>query len=227
MIFAWRFLSESREVHAAHHEKKPSASRKALAYVITHAKEPGPRLIWIYAIAMGAFSGMSAILALFLMDRWGITERRIWILLHLHRDNLGHYARRSTRVGCRQVWGSAAFTHRSCFVVDGVDRVSICPNYVLLALVIACIPVGTAFTFPCVTSLLSRVIPSHERGLYMGVQQAYGGMARVIIPLWAGFSYDHFGKTVPFLTSAALVIGTIFLNLGIDDGRKSRRLLKS
>jgi MFS family permease len=93
-------------------------------------------------------------------------------------------------------------------------------NYVLLALVIACIPLGTAFTFPCVTSLLSRVIPSHERGLYMGVQQAYGGIARVIIPLWAGFSYDHFGKNVPFLTSAALVIGTIFLNLGIDDGRK-------
>jgi len=54
----------------------------------------------------------------------------------------------------------------------------------------------------------------------MGVQQAYGGMARVVVPLWAGFSYDHFGRNVPFITSALLVIGTIFLNLGIDDGRK-------
>jgi hypothetical protein len=28
---------------------------------------------------------------------------------------------------------------------------------------------------------------------------------------------------VPFITSAILVIGTIFLNLGIDDGRKVKR----
>ena len=33
-------------------------------------------------------------------------------------------------------------------------------NYVLLAIVVALVPLGTAFTFPCVTSLLSRVISS-------------------------------------------------------------------
>ena len=220
MIFAWRFLSESREVHAAHHEKKPSASRKALAYVITHAKEPGPRLIWIYAIAMGAFSGMSAILALFLMDRWGITERRIWIFF-TYIGTISVITRAGVLGWAVDKFGEAQLSRIGLVLLStGLIAFPFVRNYVLLALVIACIPVGTAFTFPCVTSLLSRVIPSHERGLYMGVQQAYGGMARVIIPLWAGFSYDHFGKTVPFLTSAALVIGTIFLNLGIDDGRK-------
>ena len=86
---------------------------------------------------------------------------------------------------------------------------------------VALIPLGTAFTFPCVTSMLSRVISSRERGLYMGVQQTFGGLSRVIIPLWAGFSYDHFGKTVPLFTSAVLVFGTIVLGLGIDDGRKA------
>ena len=54
----------------------------------------------------------------------------------------------------------------------------------------------------------------------MGVQQTFGGLSRVIIPLWAGFSYDHFGKTVPLFTSAALVFGTLALGLCIDDGRK-------
>jgi hypothetical protein len=43
----------------------------------------------------------------------------------------------------------------------------------------------------------------------------------VIVPLWAGFSYDHFGKNVPMFTSAALVLGTIMLGFGIDDGRKA------
>jgi MFS family permease len=69
--------------------------------------------------------------------------------------------------------------------------------------------------------MLSRVISSRERGLYMGVQQTFGGLSRIVIPLWAGFSYDHFGKTVPMFTSAALVLGTIVLSLGTDDGRKS------
>jgi MFS family permease len=91
----------------------------------------------------------------------------------------------------------------------------------MLAFSVALSPLGTAFTFPCVTSMLSRVIPSAERGLYMGVQQTFGGLSRVLIPLWAGFSYDHFGKTVPLYTSAALVLGTIAIGLGIDDGRKA------
>jgi hypothetical protein len=45
--------------------------------------------------------------------------------------------------------------------------------------------------------------------------------SRVLVPLWAGFSYDHFGKPVPFFTSAILVLGTIALGYGIDDGRKA------
>ena len=58
--------------------------------------------------------------------------------------------------------------------------------YLPLALAVALLPLGTAFTFPCVTALLSRVIPSSERGLYMGVQQTFGGTARVLFPIVAG-----------------------------------------
>ncbi|HZF74031.1 MAG TPA: MFS transporter, partial [Gemmatimonadaceae bacterium] len=94
-------------------------------------------------------------------------------------------------------------------------------TYLPLALAVALLPLGTAFTFPCVTAMLSRVVPSSERGLYMGVQQTFGGLGRVIIPLWAGFSYDHFGKSVPLFTSAILVVGVIALGYGIDDGRKA------
>jgi multidrug resistance protein len=221
MVFAWKFLTESRELEAAHtHVKKPSASREALAYVLTHAKEPGPRLIWIYAIAMGAFSGMSAILALFLMDRFGITERRIWIFF-TYIGTISVVTRAGVLGWAVDRFGEAQLSRIGLVLLStGLMAFPFVHNYVLLAIAIACIPLGTAFTFPCVTSLLSRVIPSNERGLYMGVQQAYGGMARVVVPLWAGFSYDHFGRNVPFITSALLVIGTIFLNLGIDDGRK-------
>jgi MFS family permease len=70
--------------------------------------------------------------------------------------------------------------------------------------------------------MLSRVIAQHERGLYMGVQQTFGGIARVIAPIWAGFAFDQLGVGVPFWTSAALVVGTIFLGLGLEGYMKPK-----
>ena len=50
----------------------------------------------------------------------------------------------------------------------------------------------------------------------MGVQQTFGGVARVIAPLWAGFAYDHLGIGVPFYTSAAVVLATLLLGVGLE-----------
>ena len=87
--------------------------------------------------------------------------------------------------------------------------------YLPLAIAVALLPLGTAFTFPCVTSLLSRVISSKERGLYMGVQQTFGGLARVVFPILFGFLYDR-GTGLPFLMSATLVLFTVYLGVGMD-----------
>jgi len=59
------------------------------------------------------------------------------------------------------------------------------------------------------------VIPSGERGLYMGVQQTFGGVARVVFPIFAGFAFDRIHE-LPFLVSGTLVAGTIFLGLGME-----------
>ncbi|MEO8575218.1 MAG: MFS transporter [Gemmatimonadales bacterium] len=218
--FAWKFLGESRDMEDARTAvKKVGASRAAILRVITHAKEPGPRLIWIYAIAMGSFSAVTAILPLFLADQFGIGEHTVWIFF--------------TYIGVISVITRAAFLGRIVehfgearlsqiglvLLAIGLAGYPFVHNYVLLAITVALVPLGTAFTFPCVTSLLSRVIPSGERGLYMGVQQTFGGLARVVIPLWAGYSYDHFGRPIPFITSAILVALTLLLGLGVDDGR--------
>ena len=223
MVFAWKYLRESRDMEDAKiATRKRGASREAIARVITHAKEPGPRLIWIYAIAMGSFSAVTAILPLFLADQFGIGEHRVWIFF--------------TYIGIISVITRAGFLGRAVdrfgearlsriglvMLSAGLASYPFVHNYVLLAITIALVPLGTAFTFPCVTSLLSRVIPSSERGLYMGVQQTYGGLSRVIIPLWAGYSYDHFGRQVPFLTSAVFVLLTLLLGLGVEDGRNTK-----
>ena len=219
IFFAWRFLRESRDMTEAH-EKKPRASRTVIAHVVAHPGEAAPRLIWIYAIAMGAFSGLMAILALFLADRFGVSKDNIWIF-YTYVGAISVITRAGILGRMVDRYGEAYLSRIGLtLLATGLATLPITRGYVSLAISVALIPLGTAFTFPCVTSMLSRVISSRERGLYMGVQQTFGGLGRVLIPLWAGFSYDHFGKTVPLFTSAVLVLGTIALGYGIDDGRK-------
>ena len=220
IFFAWKFLRESRDMTEAH-GKKPRTSRTIIAHVITHPGEPAPRLIWIYAIAMGAFSGLMAVLALFLADRFGVRKDQIWIF-YTYVGAIAVVTRAGILGKLVDRYGEAQLSRVGlALLATGLATLPLVSGYFLLALSVALIPLGTAFTFPCVTSMLSRVISSRERGLYMGVQQTFGGLSRVIIPLWAGFSYDHFGKTVPMFTSAVLVLGTIALGYGLDDGRKA------
>lgn len=218
MGFAWRYLTESN-VHAGVAKKdRPVVrrSRTALLRVTTHPGEPASRLIFIYAIGMGAFQGTMAILALFLLDRFGINERSIgWVFLYIGVLSV---------VTRALLLGPAVDRYREhklskygvVLLALGLAAIPLSYNYVGLALAIALLPLGTAFTFPCVTGMLSQVIPNHERGLYMGVQQTFGGFARVLGPIWAGFAYDYLGKSVPFLTGALLALFTLTLFSGIE-----------
>ena len=226
MLFAFNYLTESHDVRAraAGRKAATTTSRGAVLRVLSHSSEPAPRLILIYAIAMGAFTGITAILALFLADEFRVNEKTIgWFFAYMGTISV------VTRAGVLgwmvDRFGEARLSRLGgLLLATGMAGIPLTDHYVTLAIAVAFVPLGTAFTFPCVTALLSRVISRHERGLYMGVQQTYGGLARVIFPIWAGFAYDHLGHGIPFWTSAVLVIGTIFLGLGMEGYTKTERI---
>jgi multidrug resistance protein len=218
ILFAWKFLRESHDLNAASNEGfKVRRSREAVMGVLRNSGEPASRLIWIYAIAMGAFQGMTAILSLFLAVRFGATEQNIgYFFMYIGAISV------LTRAGILgpvvDRFGEARLSRFGTVVLAlGLATIPLASGYISLALAVALVPLGTAFTFPCITSLLSRVISRHERGLYMGVQQTFGGVARVIGPLWAGWAYDNLGLGVPFWTGAVLVLGTLLLGFGMDE----------
>ena len=73
MGFAYRYLTEARKSTAAERKAAPPrSSREAVWRVVSHPDEPASRLIMIYAIAIGAFQGTYAVLALFLAYRFGL-----------------------------------------------------------------------------------------------------------------------------------------------------------
>ena len=238
IFFAWHFLTESRDMSEAKTAPTSRArSFEALTRVVTHSSEPASRLIWIYAIAIGAFRGVNAVLALFLAVRFGVTKNTIGyfftyialisvltraVILGWAVDRYGE-ARLSRFGSALLAVGLAAIA----FMYPLRDPTSLAQSFHLsiafvrvlpflpLALAVALLPLGTAFTFPCVTAMLSRVTPSNERGLYMGLQQTYGGIANALFPALAGLAFDRFVE-LPFLASAVLVAGTIYLGLGME-----------
>jgi MFS family permease len=75
------------------------------------------------------------------------------------------------------------------------------------------IPVGTALLFPSTTSIVSHRAEPHQTGLVLGVQQAYGGIARMLGPLWSGAAFQHLGIRTPFWM-AAMLMGLVWVFSG-------------
>lgn len=232
IAFAWKFLKESRDMTEAaavrNQPRVPGRSRQAVARVVSHPNEPASRLIWIYGIAIGAFQGSTAILALFLAARFGVTAETI-AFFYTYIGVLSVLARAVFLGPMVDKFGEAKLSRiGSSLLATGLFLLPFmypasnhALTYAPLALVVALIPMGTAFTFPCVTALLSKVVPSAERGLYMGVQQTFGGSSRVLFPLVYGWLFDR-AIGAPFWLAGVLVATTIFLGLGLDRYAEAR-----
>jgi multidrug resistance protein len=225
IAFAWRYLTESHDVRKVPGAKPPRRMWDAVAGVAWHRiKEPSSRLIWMYSVGIGAFYGVNALIILYLARHFNVTAEKIgpfyaymgglsivFRLFVLGRtvDRFGEA--RTTRLG-------ATFLALGLALIPFTGPLDL-PSlltYLPLAGILALIPLGTALNFPCVTALLSRVVGENERGLYLGVQQTYGGLARVAYPLLAGALSDHFGEGAPFWLSAAMVASTIAMGIGLE-----------
>jgi MFS family permease len=104
----------------------------------------------------------------------------------------------------------------------GLALVAAVHSYPTLLIALTLMPLGTAFVFPCVTAMLSRVVPGRHRGLYMGVQHTFGGVSRVVFPLAAGVAMDHLGLGFPFVLAGVLVLATLPLTASMEDYAATR-----
>lgn len=211
LLFAWRWLPESssREAReqAAGNARKP-LSREMLA-VVAHPARPVARLILIYAVGMMAFMAMNGILALYLQARFAFTEKTIgYLYTFIGTVSL---VMRSLILGpvVRWIGETGALRAGLAALAAGFALQALAPSVPLYLAVAVLIPIGTALLFPSTTSLVTRFAERHELGSTMGVQQAFGGVARLAGPLWAGAAFQAFGPGAPFWISSALAAATL------------------
>ncbi len=219
-LFAWAYLPESRRMPTpGAHAARVTTGRAAIAHVLSRWHEPAPRLIWIYALGIGAFYGTIQIVPLLLSDRLGVTERTVGYFV-MYLGGMGVIVRALVLGRAVDRLGEARLARLGIVILaTGLIATGLAHGSAALAVGFTLMPVGTAFLFPCVTGLLSQAVPGRERGLYMGVQHTFGGVSRVAFPIAAGLLMDRFGLGVPFWLAGVLVLVTLPLTSSI--GRRA------
>jgi MFS family permease len=69
---------------------------------------------------------------------------------------------------------------------------------------------GAGVNNPSITGLLSRSSSLDEQGGIMGIAQSTSSLARVLGPVWGGYTFGSIGIRWPFI-SAGLLMGLAFL----------------
>lgn len=215
LLFVAVVLRESRVPGAAPRTTPPVSTRTAAWQAITRIREPAPRLLWIYGIAIGAFQGIGPVLPFFLQGRLGFDEGSIgYVFMYIGAISvlarvvlLGRLVDRLGEVRLAQIGITT--------LAAGLLGLSFVGSLGHLALAVALLPLGTSFTFPCVSALLSRAVHGDDRGLYLGLQQTFGSASRLCAPLLYGWAYDALGAAAPFQFAAALVLSSMALALGL------------
>ncbi|MCH8144923.1 MAG: MFS transporter [Gemmatimonadetes bacterium] len=210
IVFAWKWLPESprHEERSAEEEEPVPAVRRsvraAMVEVLTKPRREVPRLIWIYAVGMLGFMSMTAVMPLLLESRFGVSERTIgpffayigFLSIVMRAIVLGKAV---DRFGETRVMRAGAIS-----LAIGLFAIPLPTFLIGTAIVISLVPIGTALLFPNVSALVSFRTPKAELGQMLGVQQSFGGVARVIAPLWATAAFQ-LGPSLPFFISAGVV----------------------
>ncbi len=222
IAFAWKWLPESNAESSRVKRQRPSIRHQMVA-ALSHPALPVNSLIWIYTAGMMAFFAMNAILALFLADRFGIHEGNIgWyyvvvglVSVIMRASVLGVVVRRFGEVRVLRL-GALLVGIGMC-----VAPTATTPATFLMAIIL--VPTGTALLFPSTTSLVSRYADPREMGQTLGVQQAFGGMSRLLGPIWGGAAFQHIGQGMPFWIAGGLVLATALFALRLHPGEAPRR----
>ncbi len=214
VVFAWKLLPEStpRTGEGKTASKRPARSiRAAMLEVLKNPGHEVSLLIWIYTVGMLGFISTTGVLVLYLQSGFAVTETTIGIFF-VYVGATG-VVMRALILGRLVDWlGEIRVMQLGAILLMlGIFLITIPSSVIMLGIFWALVPVGTACLFPSTSASVTHRVSEHEFGQTLGVQQAFGGVARVAGPIWATAVYQGFGARVPFFIAAGIVAIAVIL----------------
>ncbi|UCC70948.1 MAG: MFS transporter [Gemmatimonadota bacterium] len=222
LALAVRFLPEP--VGARSVERRASLAVPRLRDVLRAALSgPLGRMIAIYFLGIGAFASMTAIFPLYLGARFAIDESTVgYVFVYVGSVSV---LVRGVAVGklVRRFGEPRVSRFGAVMLGLGLGVGAIADTYLLLALALTLVAAGTGTLFPPLAALISRSSAPEVQGSTLGINQFFGGVARVVGPLWGAAVFDAYGPGAPFLTAALVVAIAFLVALGLRPATQSQR----
>jgi len=202
-----------------------TASNQAAGYQAAGAEDPGaedqadgadqrppwrrPRLARLLLVAftsLVAFSAFETTFSLFGERRLGLRLASTgavfaWIGLAIVLANTALVAPAVRRLG-----ELGALRLGLALNAVGLVLLAVTRSWVLLVPALLALCAGQGLVTPTLSSSVAGAVRAERRGGALGMQQAAGGLARVIGPLAGGFAFQRLGVPVPYVAGAALAI---------------------
>jgi MFS family permease len=212
LVFALKFLPEPSVSRAA--DRGSGLSVPSLSEVVrTALRQPLMGMIAVYFLGIGAFTSITAIFPLFLENRFGIDESTVgYVFVYVGSVSV---LVRGVAVGPLVSRFGEPYVSRlgAVLLAVGLGVAALAESYLLLAVAITFIAAGTGTLFPPLAALISRSAAPEVQGSTLGVNQFFGGVARVLGPLWGAAVFDLYGAGSPFLTACVGVVLAFLLTL--------------
>jgi multidrug resistance protein len=212
VVFAWKLLPESK---APAVQSTAAGERRSISEMVwetlRHPGKEASELIWIYAVAMTAFSSMTAVLALFLRERFGLDEARIGYIFPI-LGAVSVFMRAGILGALVSRFGEVRLMRAGALLLAlGLAAFPLPKHLAAFIPVMLLVQIGTSLLFPATSALLTQRCERTELGQVLGVQQAFGGIARIFGPIWAGAAFEKLGPGVPFEVAGVVVFGVSLL----------------
>ena len=176
-------------------------------------------LVGVGFVGLVAFSGFEATFALFAERRLGVRLAGIGALFAV--IGLALVVVQVRVIGPVVDRFGEARTLRAGLVLNVVGLVLLATVHSWIPLVpaLGCLVVGQGLVTPTLSSLLAGRVGADRRGGVLGVQQAAGGLARVVGPLAGGAVFQHVGVAAPYVAGAALMgVAVVLAAPGVQEG---------
>ena len=195
----------------------PRPARRAVDPIAWSRPDVRPLLVVAF-VALLAFSGFEGTFALLGAARFdldiastGGVFAAVGIVLVVVQVRLVHPA--VARLGERGALRAGLLLNAAGLLVLAAAH-----RWLLLVPALLALVVGQGLVMPTLTSLVAGRVEAGRRGGVLGVQQAAGGLARVVGPVSAGLAFEHVAVAAPYLAGTALLVAAALLVARVSDG---------
>jgi DHA1 family tetracycline resistance protein-like MFS transporter len=211
LLFAYFKLPESLNEENRRQAQSRGFNLQVLFEALSHP-HIGLLLILFFVVTF-AFSNMEATFGLLNEHVYSLTARQtgylftyVGLLMSLMQGVV--VGRLVKRLGESYCIALGTFT-----LIFGLGLLPFAPSVPAYLGIITLMAFGAGVNGPSISALLSRSSHEDEQGGIMGVAQSLASLARILGPMWGGYTFDGWGHTWPFISAALLMAVGFLLSL--------------